>query len=425
MNGRTPSVSGSRVAKLGLGGAIGGLITYLILEPVISPSDGMQNASEAAGYILTVGATVGASIGACLVAADELPVRSASRLLTRVTIGLIAGALLGIAGTFVAEIIFSRFVMTGFLPLVIIGRTIGWAVMGCSAGICPGIAARSSAVRNQGAAGGLIGGALGGILFDALAQATSSGSVSRFTGFVLMGLAVGVAVALVAELSKVCWLTGINGPLEGRSFSLDRPISAIGRDELVDISLFGDPSVEKRHAILSVSDGNAVLTPQPGTLVVVNGARAQTGVTLSDGDIVEIGKHRLRFNSRNGAKAPIPNYPQGPERTTFIPSSPVASQAAPTLCRGEIAFLNGQNTGQVLPLFTGAILGRDPRCDISIMDDPHISRQHARFVLEPTGWTIEDGGSSNGILVNGVRISRQLLVPGDLIQAGSTAMQFM
>jgi len=57
------------------------------------------------------------------------------------------------------------------------------------------------------------------------------------------------------------------------------------------------------------------------------------------------------------------------------------------------------------------MLGRDEGVDITI-PAPAVSRRHVRFLLEATGYILEDLGSSNGTFVNGERlIGRRPLRP--------------
>ncbi|HVU01585.1 MAG TPA: FHA domain-containing protein [Polyangiaceae bacterium] len=64
------------------------------------------------------------------------------------------------------------------------------------------------------------------------------------------------------------------------------------------------------------------------------------------------------------------------------------------------------------------ILGRSPKCAV-VLDDPLVSRQHARLVVNRGAVTIEDLGSSNGVLVNGERLMRaRVLVSGDRVVIG-------
>ena len=58
------------------------------------------------------------------------------------------------------------------------------------------------------------------------------------------------------------------------------------------------------------------------------------------------------------------------------------------------------------------------------LDHPQVSALHARIFEEDGVWTIEDSGSEAGTFVNGVRVLRQTLKNGDLIQLGGRAMRF-
>lgn len=58
------------------------------------------------------------------------------------------------------------------------------------------------------------------------------------------------------------------------------------------------------------------------------------------------------------------------------------------------------------------------------VDDPWMSTSHARLVAQRAGtgavWIVEDPGSTNGILVNGRRVKRAVLVDGDVLETGRT-----
>jgi transcriptional regulator of acetoin/glycerol metabolism len=56
------------------------------------------------------------------------------------------------------------------------------------------------------------------------------------------------------------------------------------------------------------------------------------------------------------------------------------------------------------------------------LDDPEISRSHARVVCTGTTTTVSDEGSRNGTFVNGARIKEAELVPGDVVGVGSTLL---
>ena len=68
----------------------------------------------------------------------------------------------------------------------------------------------------------------------------------------------------------------------------------------------------------------------------------------------------------------------------------------------------------------GGVIGRANGCEIHL-DDPLVSRRHARVISSEVGTAIEDLGSSNGICVNGRRSAGITpLHPGDVVQLGGT-----
>jgi Protein of unknown function (DUF3662)/FHA domain len=84
--------------------------------------------------------------------------------------------------------------------------------------------------------------------------------------------------------------------------------------------------------------------------------------------------------------------------------------------------VNGIRHPLVPPGFT---IGRGADADIRI-NDPGISRQHARIVVigEPGAFqiSIEDAGSTNGIIVNGERTRSAVLTEGSRIEMGNTRL---
>lgn len=71
----------------------------------------------------------------------------------------------------------------------------------------------------------------------------------------------------------------------------------------------------------------------------------------------------------------------------------------------------------------GVVIGRGTEADLRI-NDPGISRRHARIDVQGDGpeqrITIEDLGSTNGILINGQRVRHATLGPGSRFEIGST-----
>ncbi len=68
-------------------------------------------------------------------------------------------------------------------------------------------------------------------------------------------------------------------------------------------------------------------------------------------------------------------------------------------------------------------IGRAPGCELQI-DSASVSRHHALVLLGRHEVIVEDLHSTNGILVNGRRCSRQLLHDGDLVTVGEAQFRF-
>lgn len=63
------------------------------------------------------------------------------------------------------------------------------------------------------------------------------------------------------------------------------------------------------------------------------------------------------------------------------------------------------------------IAGRGPDSDI-FLGDVTVSREHARFLVDEHGLTVEDLGSMNGTYVNGDRVDAYVLKPNDELIVG-------
>jgi len=87
-----------------------------------------------------------------------------------------------------------------------------------------------------------------------------------------------------------------------------------------------------------------------------------------------------------------------------------------------LEIIEGPGTGGIFQLDKEEIhLGRHSQCEV-VLQDLEISRRHMCFILSPEGWLLDDLGSTNGTLVNGQRIMRQVVHLGDRIQAGQTVL---
>ena len=68
------------------------------------------------------------------------------------------------------------------------------------------------------------------------------------------------------------------------------------------------------------------------------------------------------------------------------------------------------------------LVGRSPRAQLRLKDDPHFSRHHFRLEANPPTCFVMDLGSCNGTFVNGERITECYLKDGDVVSGGRTKM---
>ena len=79
--------------------------------------------------------------------------------------------------------------------------------------------------------------------------------------------------------------------------------------------------------------------------------------------------------------------------------------------------------GRSIPLTSDqVIIGRGTDADVRI-DDAGVSRRHAIIRLSPTP-TVSDLGSTNGTIVDGIRVDEADLVDGTSVMVGSSTMVF-
>jgi hypothetical protein len=107
------------------------------------------------------------------------------------------------------------------------------------------------------------------------------------------------------------------------------------------------------------------------------------------------------------------NMPTGQRRHAPppLPSSPM--MAAPSMGGHLSLTYRGQGYDVNKDHF---ILGRSKTNADLILDDSNVSRQHAAIERGPDGWYIVDLGSTNGVYIGGVRVTRQRVEDGDVIE---------
>jgi pSer/pThr/pTyr-binding forkhead associated (FHA) protein len=189
---------------------------------------------------------------------------------------------------------------------------------------------------------------------------------------------------------------------------LDRPLITIGRDPASSLVVM-DPQVSRNHAQLRRQNGGAILYDLGSVNgTYVNGQRVAGAQPLNPGDIIKVGNTELSYQP--GGMAP-PRTPYG---------APTGAQAPGVGAWITIVQGTGQPPTLDLQRKPYITLGRDPTNDVVIAADSQVSRLHAQIRAVAGGYEIMDMGSANGLFVNGQRVPRAILRPGDRIRLGNT-----
>ena len=151
----------------------------------------------------------------------------------------------------------------------------------------------------KGCGGGAVGGFVGGC-FYALCQSFDSLKHSGpATGFVILGLCIGLLIGLAQIILKEAWLRVEQGFRPGRELMLVKAETSIGRAEACDLGLFGDNGVERQHARIVMNDGRYFLYDEgtPGG-TFVNDQRINGPTPLRSGDLIRVGRNVIVFGER-------------------------------------------------------------------------------------------------------------------------------
>ena len=90
--------------------------------------------------------------------------------------------------------------------------------------------------------------------------------------------------------------THAQGPRLGERLPL-RALSAIGRDAGNDV-VINDDAASARHAVVELNDGTWYVSDQGSTNgTLINGARVTRPERLRDGDVIDIGRVGMRFET--------------------------------------------------------------------------------------------------------------------------------
>jgi pSer/pThr/pTyr-binding forkhead associated (FHA) protein len=203
---------------------------------------------------------------------------------------------------------------------------------------------------------------------------------------------------------------------------LSRDAYDVGRSEENAIRLT-ERNISRRHARFerkTSTDADATYRIEDLaslTGVYVNGVRLEESVEIAHGDLIVIGDYRISVE--NESLGPLAHESTNPElkvtRRDHQESEPF-----------RLLIVSGPDAGKVFPLTSArTILGRAEDATIQLAH-PSVSRQHAEVaVLHDGRLELIDSGSSNGLILNGKTIRREILEGGDLFELGDVRVRVL
>jgi len=113
-----------------------------------------------------------------------------------------------------------------------------------------------------------------------------------------------------------------------------------------------------------------------------------------------------------------------PDPDAGRPLAELAAEAEPPPPRNLVVRLGGRVVTQRLFMPPCVTVGRDRSCEL-ILNNLAVSRQHARVSWERGAFVVSDLGSVNGITVNGEKVERKAIAPGDRIGLGKFEIELV
>jgi len=219
------------------------------------------------------------------------------------------------------------------------------------------------------------------------------------------------------SLAKVTWKHPQTGVVQ--EFVLTEGATAtIGRLASNDICI-PEQHVSRQHAVINYRDGIFMITDlgsANGTFV--NDKQLTEPFPLAHGDEIRLYVPTLQFSATVSEE----DQRKAEEQGTLITASVSTG-------KGKLIITTGPQEGHTIPLMLNQVtVGRatsKSTWEVGLQD-PSVSRPHARMELVDTTWVLYDLGSANGTLVNSVPVNEKgrPLRDGDIITFGATLVLF-
>jgi pSer/pThr/pTyr-binding forkhead associated (FHA) protein len=173
------------------------------------------------------------------------------------------------------------------------------------------------------------------------------------------------------------------------------------------------PGIAPLHCEIHESNfGVNLQVPQGSGSVTVNDKPVRDMIALRAGDTIGIGGIVARVAAMDAPRlSPIggaaPRMDSG-DMGEDNGATRVRMAVPKFILRG----VSGPVFGKMYPVAGATVIGRAPECGIPVTVD-EISRRHVELKPTQDGLSVEDLGSANGTYVNGQRVQKGFMKPGD------------
>jgi pSer/pThr/pTyr-binding forkhead associated (FHA) protein len=218
-------------------------------------------------------------------------------------------------------------------------------------------------------------------------------------------------------LAKILWTDPTTGHTQEHVL-IEGATATIGRSSNNDICI-PEQHVSRQHAVISYRDGVFMISDlgsANGTFV--NEERLHEAYPLASGDRIRLYVPVLAFSAAVTEADQRLAEEQGNLITPGMPNG-----------NGFLIITSGPQEGHKIPLLLDEItIGRATskgQWEIGLQD-PSVSRPHARLQRVEDAWSIIDLGSANGTFVNNTRVTEKGhgLQDGDTLRIGTTHALF-
>ena len=172
------------------------------------------------------------------------------------------------------------------------------------------------------------------------------------------------------------------------------------------------PGIAPLHCEIHQSNFGVNLQVPSGSEVLVNDKPVREMIALRPGDTIGIGGVVLRIAAMDAPRlAPLGSAPRTLD-TPDLGEDDGATRVRMAIPKFILRGVSGPVFGKMYPVPGATVIGRAPECGIPVPVD-EISRRHVELKPTTDGLSVEDLGSANGTYVNGQRVQKGFMKPGD------------